>query len=109
MPNGINKNTGNFGTLSDNSGINNNRQMSPVGSSIPSSGGYMGHDLGLRGRLEPSNYQYDPNSTSFYSNNTSNISNNLSNSRYMIRRDVIIDNPGYNKGKLASIGKVIPN
>ena len=59
--------------------------MSPVGA--PSSGGYMGADLGFVGRLEPSNYAYDPNSSSFYSNNTSAISNNLSNSRYLIKRD----------------------
>ena len=83
--------------------------MSPVGSNIPSSGGYMGVDLGLRGRLEPSNYNYDPNSSSFYSNNTSSISNNLSNSRYLIRRDVVIDNLGSNKKNVGPIGKVIPN
>ena len=68
--------------------------MSPVGSVMPSSGGYMGADLGLVGRLEPSNYKYDPNSSSFYSNNTSAISNNLSNSRYLIRRDIVIDHKG---------------
>jgi hypothetical protein len=64
--------------------------MSPVG--LPSSGGYMGADLGLIGRLEPSSYAYDPNSSSFYSNNTSAISNNLSNSRYLIRRDNMMAN-----------------